>query len=207
MKARFAPRFAVLASGSGSNFLALAQRFPQQIAGLICNVSGAFVLQRAASVHIPSVVVPHSQFKDRPAHERAVVAALQQLDKNLSLVVLAGYMRVLSPVFFQEFQKHLPGVRLINLHPAHLSEYKGAKGYEAAVARQAPRWGLSVHEVIPELDAGPLLASAEIPVPPFFSASELQQFALPFEHALLADTVATLLEQLEYEQFEYEQFL
>lgn len=189
----FTPCFVVLASGTGTNFSALAQNFPHQVTGLVCNVQGAPVLKRAQAAAIPALLVPHNAYPNRPSHDRAVVAALAQLNPKVELVVLAGYMRILSPAFFEEIAKKLPGVRLVNLHPAHLSDYKGAHGYAAAVERLAPRWGLSVHEVIPELDAGPLLASLEIPVAPYLTAPELQKFAQPFEHALLVQAVTAVL--------------
>ena len=206
------PCFAVLASGSGTNFGALAEHFPKQLAGLVCNVAGAGVLERARLKNISAAVVPHVEFANRGLHERAIVGELfriAQISKvvqppqtqptlkappqKLSLVVLAGYMRVLTPTFFEQMQAQLPGVRVINLHPAHLSDYKGAKAYAAAVERRAPRWGLSVHEVVPELDSGPLLGSTEIPVPPFLNPEELQRFAQPFEHKFLCRIVAGLL--------------
>lgn len=186
----------VLASGEGSNFEALALRFPGSISGLVSNKPHAGCLLRAARLGISSKLVEQKAELSRAEHEVQVVTAIAALSSAkgyppLRLIVLAGYMRVLSPCFFTEVASKLPaGVRILNLHPAHLDEFKGLGGYAHAVKHLYPRWGITVHEVTPELDAGPIVAACEVPVLPWESASELHTRMQPYEHSLLTQVIA-----------------
>lgn len=182
---------AVLASGDGSNFEALAQHFPKQICALICNVESAYVIERAKKHHIPYFLIPHKNFKTRAEHEKEVIHILSQF-VGVKLVVLAGYMRVLSPFFFS---KPLP--LCINLHPAHLDQFKGADAYEYAVRHKYPSWGLSIHKVTQELDSGELLGACEFPLFPYESVSEVKARVKNLEHELLVSTVKRILNEKE----------
>lgn len=184
---------AVLASGNGSNFEALAQSFPGQIDLLICNVPEAFVLNRARKHDIPQLVLNHRDFPNRSQHERAITAALLKIPM-LKIVILAGYMRILTKIFFEDLQDFTTqGGHIINLHPAHLEDYKGPDGYGAAVLGRYPRWGLSVHEVTEVLDTGALLGSQEFAIYPYESEAEVRARAQVLEHALLVAVVKRLL--------------
>ncbi|MES2615257.1 MAG: formyltransferase family protein [Bdellovibrionota bacterium] len=183
-------KIAVLASGQGSNFESLAQNFPNSICALICNVEGAQVLELAKKYEVPSFLIPHKNFKTRAEHEKEIIAVLSQF-KELKLIVLAGYMRVLTKTFFLEYSNSMP--KIINLHPAHLEQYKGAHAYEYAVANKYPRWGLSIHEVTEELDSGQLLNSTEFTIYPQESAHELKNRIKYLEHKLLVETIKNIL--------------
>ena len=113
--------------------------------------------------------------------------------KQSCLVVLAGYMRVLSGHFLQSLDELLPGHRIINLHPAHLDQYKGAQGWGAAVKSKCPRWGLSVHNVTPQLDSGELLWSEDFSVFPYEAESELRERIKKQENDFLVKCVSKLL--------------
>ncbi|MCA2959669.1 MAG: phosphoribosylglycinamide formyltransferase [Silvanigrellales bacterium] len=191
---------AVFASGQGSNFEALADAFPGAMAAVVSNVEGAGVLGRAAARGIPTGVVPHTHFAQRAAHEKAMLQALAALlhehdpsGKPLRLLVLAGYMRVLSETFLSGFAQRYPQARAWNLHPAHLDQYRGAHAFSFAVEHRFPRWGLSVHEVTAVLDGGALVDACEVPVWPTDSAASLHARARESEHALLVRAVRSHL--------------
>ena len=189
---------AVFASGAGSNVASLAAAFPGRIAAVVTNVENAGVLTVAAERGIGARAIDHRDFASREAHEAVMLEALSSLVRNtgyaggLRVLVLAGYMRVLTPAFLSGFAETFPGARIINLHPAHLDQYRGAHAYEHAVARLYPRWGLSVHAVTEILDGGELIASDELPVLPWDSPSDLHARARPREHALLVAAVAAV---------------
>lgn len=183
---------AVFASGQGSNFEALAKAFPGAVGALLTNVEHAGVLERARRLGVPARSVPHTAYTTRMAHEEAMLQSLAFLlppHTPLRLLVLAGYMRILSESFLAAFAHTFPRARAWNLHPAHLDEYRGPSAFEFAVAHRFPRWGLSVHEVTPELDGGTLVASCEVPVWPTDSPQTLHARARESEHALLVRAV------------------
>lgn len=187
----------VLASGNGSNFEALVQALPGYRMELICNVENAFVLERARRLHIRSHSIPHACLPSRRQHEEAVLSCLQKncQSEHLQMIVLAGYMRILSSAFLGDLRRAFPNMRLVNIHPAHLHIYKGAHAYRFACESKAPSWGLSVHEVTEDLDAGPILAAVEHPVYPWETEAELKDRFLPLEHAVLTQTIQGLLSQ------------
>ncbi len=199
------PGIAVFASGEGSNFEALCQQaqlleraLPHRIELLLTNRTNAGVVQRAKKWKVPVSVVSHNQYPSRAKHEEAVIQSLQahfESGQNpLFAVVLAGYMRVLSPVFFTLFRSHWPQSHLLNLHPALLNDYKGPEAYSYAVQRRFPRWGITVHRVTEELDGGPRLKSSEHPVFPWEQAGALHKRFQSFEHSLLTTAIRDLLE-------------
>ncbi len=184
----------VFASGSGTNFEAIANAFPMDVKALICNKETALVIKKAQNKNIPCFVIPHTHYLSRADHEIEIINKLTTI-KNIKVIVLAGYMRVLTHTFFTELKKIQPPPLLINLHPANLNTYKGANAYEYAIKNHFSRWELTVHEVIEELDAGPVLSSIEFPILPLESAHQLQERVRPLEHKLLTSTLAKILGQ------------
>ncbi len=184
----------VFASGSGTNFDAIANAFPNQLEALVCNVENAKVILKAEQRSIPCYVVPHKNYSNRESHEIAILQAIEHI-KGIKVIVLAGYMRVLSAIFFELVLKIQPTPIILNIHPAPLHLYKGAHAYEYAAENKVTHWGLSVHEVIPELDSGKLLNSIEFPVYPYESAEQIRDRARPLEHNLLIQTLNKILFQ------------
>jgi phosphoribosylglycinamide formyltransferase 1 len=184
----------VFASGSGTNFEAIANAFPDQVKALVCNIENAKVIPKAQQRSIPCYVVPHKNYNSRASHEIALLQSIQHL-KGIKVIVLAGYMRILSPTFFEEVLKTQPTPMLLNLHPAPLHLYKGAHAYEYAAENKVTNWGLSVHEVIRELDSGKLLNSIEFPVFPYETADQIRDRVKPLEHNLLIQTLHKILFQ------------
>jgi phosphoribosylglycinamide formyltransferase 1 len=156
-------RVAILISGRGANMAALiaaARRpdYPAEIAVVVSNRPDAGGLQRAAEERIPAAVVDHTGFsKDRAAFERAMQSYLEA--HRVDIVCLAGFMRLLTPAFVS-----LWSGRMLNIHPALLPSFKGLHTHERALAAGVRIHGATVHYVVPEVDAGPIIAQAAVPV-------------------------------------------
>jgi phosphoribosylglycinamide formyltransferase-1 len=184
----------VLISGRGSNLGALisAQKdAPYEIVLVISNIEGAGGLRRAADAGIPTLVILHKG-KSREAFDAELDAALRTADAQI--VCLAGFMRILSDGFARAWEG-----KLINIHPSLLPAYKGTQVHERVIAAGETQSGASVHFVVPELDAGPVIAQASVPVHPDDSPEVLAARVLEVEHRLypaalrlLADDKVTL---------------
>jgi len=191
-------RVAVLISGRGSNMVSLieaakAQDYPAEIALVVSNRSDAAGLAHARGAGIATEVVDHTRFgKDREAFERALQAVLEQ--HRIELVCLAGFMRLLTPWFIERW----PG-RMLNIHPALLPAFKGLHTHERAIAAGAKTHGATVHFVVPEMDSGPTIAQAEVPVLATDTPETLAARVLVVEHRIypealrrVADGIATI---------------
>lgn len=152
----------VLISGSGSNLQALIDSIahdgnPGRISAVISNRADAYGLERAKQAGIATAVLDHKQFEGREAFDAALVEAIDAFEPQL--VVLAGFMRILS----SDFVRHYAG-RLLNIHPSLLPKYKGLHTHQRALEAGDSEHGCSVHFVTEELDGGPLVVQAVIPV-------------------------------------------
>lgn len=205
MDSHLAPlRLAVLVSGSGSNLQALIdaienQRLPEaEIALVISSRADAHGLQRALKHKIPAVYLPWNRSQRLEAEARTL--ALLRLFK-IDLVVLAGFMRIFSPAFVEQFPS-----RIINLHPALLPDsgmgetfvtsdgttipvFRGLHVLQRALDVGLKVTGSSVHYVIPELDAGPVLCRREVPIEPGDTEETLQERVKQAEHRLIVEAV------------------
>ena len=171
-------KIAILASGSGTNAQAMIDKaaagvLDVDIRLIASNRPGAGVLERAARAGVPSLVLDHTDHPSREAHEAAVVAALKK--SGAEYIVLAGYMRLLTPVFLEPFAG-----RVLNIHPALLPSFPGAHGGADALTYGVKLTGCSVHFVEEEMDAGPLIIQAAVPV----NAGEPLETLMPRIHAL-----------------------
>ena len=186
----------MLLSGRGSNCAALLNAaadpaYPAEIALVLSNVPDAPGLARAAAAGVPTRAIEHGRFgRDREAHERAVLAALQAA--GIELVCLAGYMRRLTPLLVGAFAG-----RMLNIHPSLLPAFPGLHPHAAAIAAGVKLQGCTVHLVTEALDAGPIVAQAAVPVLPGDTEATLaarvlvQELRLyPLALALLAGGVA-----------------
>ncbi len=179
-------RVAVLISGRGSNLSALiaAQDASYKIILVISNVEGAAGLERAAAAGIATAVVPH-QGKTREEFDAGIDAALRAA--GAEIVVLAGFMRILSDSFVRGWEG-----RLINIHPSLLPKYKGTRVHERVLEAGDAMSGASVHFVVPELDAGPVIAQASVPVHPSDTPQTLADRVLAVEHSLYPEALKLL---------------
>lgn len=182
-------RLGVLVSGRGSNLGAILEA-GLEVAVVISNRAGVNALDVAAAHRVPTVVLRRGDFPDAEARDREIGATLRTTDVDLA--VLAGYDQVLRPAYFAEF-----GGRTINIHPSLLPAHGGRGMLGLAVHRSVlaagdPVTGVTVHEVTPDLDAGPVLARVEVPVEPEDDAERLAARVLEHEHRLLVATIRSL---------------
>ena len=172
----------VLLSGTGSNLQALIDSTrtgdsPARIAAVISNRSDAYGLQRAREAGIATRTLDHKAFEGREAFDSALVELIDAF--NPKLVVLAGFMRILSA----DFVRHYAG-RLLNIHPSLLPKYKGLPPHPRALDAGDSEHGCSVHFVTEELDGGPLVVQAVVPVESDDSAQTLAQRVHTQEHRI-----------------------
>ncbi len=179
-------RVAVLISGRGSNLqnLIAAQDDSYTITLVISNIEGAGGLEKARAAGIATAVIPH-QGKSREAFDGEVDARLRA--EGAELVVLAGFMRILSDGFVRGWEG-----RMINIHPSLLPAYKGARVHERVIEAKEALSGASVHFVVPELDAGPVIAQASVPVHPSDTPATLAERVLGVEHKLYPEALKLL---------------
>ena len=161
----------VLISGNGSNLQAILDRAAEgkihgQVSAVISNKANAFGLQRAKDAGVPAIVLDHKSFESRESYDQALQ---QEIDRfSPDLVVLAGFMRILT----DEFVMHYSG-RMLNIHPSLLPKYKGLNTHQRAIDAGDDEHGLSVHFVTPELDDGPVIIQSKVPVFENDTADEL----------------------------------
>lgn len=172
----------VLLSGTGSNLQALIDSTrtddsPVRIAAVISNRSDAYGLQRASDAGIDTRALDHKAFDGREAFDSALIELIDAF--NPKLVVLAGFMRILSA----DFVRHYEG-RLLNIHPSLLPKYKGMHTHQRALDAGDSEHGCSVHFVTEELDGGPLVVQAVVPVESGDSAQTLAQRVHTQEHRI-----------------------
>jgi phosphoribosylglycinamide formyltransferase-1 len=162
----------VLISGSGSNLQAIidacaAGFIAGRISAVISNKTGVFGLERAAEAAIPAIVLDHKAYPDRQSYDAALQQAIDSYQPDL--VVLAGFMRILTA----EFVGHYQG-RLLNIHPSLLPKYQGLHTHQRALEAGDTEHGCSVHFVTAELDGGPVVLQAKVPI---FTGDDATQIA------------------------------
>ncbi|MGG2400112.1 phosphoribosylglycinamide formyltransferase [Pseudomonas sp. SH1-B] len=172
----------VLISGSGSNLQALIDSIahdgnPARIAAVVCNRADAYGLERAKQAGIATELLDHKQFDGREAFDAALIRAIDAHQPEL--VVLAGFMRILTPGFVQ----HYSG-RLLNIHPSLLPRHKGLHTHQRALEAGDAEHGCTVHFVTEELDGGPLVVQAVLPVAPDDTAESLAHRVHQQEHTI-----------------------
>lgn len=177
-----APRILVLASGSGTNLQALidASRerdFPGQIVAVGCNRPKAFALERAAQANIDTFTVDHTRYGSREEFDGALMAEIRR--HNPDLIVLAGFMRILTT----DFVRALRGT-MLNVHPSLLPRYTGLNTHQRALEAGEKVHGVSIHFVTEELDGGPVIAQAEVKVSPDDTPESLAEKVQQKEHVL-----------------------
>jgi phosphoribosylglycinamide formyltransferase-1 len=182
----------ILISGGGSNMAAIvraaeserwAERFGARIAAVVSNKADAGGLAIARSHGIDTAVVPHKDFASREAFDEALAQVVDA--HSPTLVVLAGFMRILTPGFVGRYAG-----RLVNIHPSLLPAFPGLHTHQRAIEAGCKVAGVTVHQVTTELDHGPILAQAAVPVLPDDTAATLAARVLAQEHLLYPRAIA-----------------
>ncbi len=175
-------KIAILASGSGSNAQAIFDKIASghldvEVSLVLCNRPKAMVLERAKKYGIATLELDHKAYADRESFDAVLVEAIKK--SGAELVVLAGYMRLLTPVFLNAFEG-----KVINVHPALLPSFKGAHGAQDACEWGVKVSGCTVHFVDEEVDHGAVIAQAVVPVMPSDTAETLQKRIQTMEHRI-----------------------
>ena len=186
-----ARRLGILISGRGSNMLAIGEaigagRLDATIAVVVSSRPGAPGLERAAAAGIPTAVVAPRDHASREACDRAIVAVLRAHD--VDLVCLAGYMRLITPAFVEAFPN-----AILNVHPSLLPSFPGLDAQHQAWTHGVKVSGATVHFVTAELDAGPIVLQAAVPVEDADTAETLSARILVEEHRIYPEAIARVL--------------
>jgi phosphoribosylglycinamide formyltransferase-1 len=185
---------AVLISGNGSNLQALidaasAPDYPAAITFVLSNKADAYGLTRATNAGIETLALNHKHYPSRADFDLAMDAALRA--RNIELVVMAGFMRILSDEFVMKWQG-----KLINIHPSLLPKYKGMHTHQRVIDAGEKQHGATVHWVIPELDAGEIIAQHSLDILPGDTPESLQQRVHALEHQLYPKALANVANQM-----------
>jgi phosphoribosylglycinamide formyltransferase-1 len=191
-------RLGVFVSGSGSNLQAIldacrSSGYPAEVVVVVSNAASAYGLVRAQQAGIPTMVVPHRDFRTRPKHEKEIIRRISSY--RVELCVLAGYMRVVTPLLLGHFYNQrfsLPGV--INIHPADTRVYQGTHGYEFALglipgSSRLIQTKITVHFVDQGVDTGPIIAQKSLEVLAGDGIDELRKRGLEIEHELYPEVI------------------
>lgn len=155
-------RIVVLISGGGTNLQAIIDActdsaYPAEVVGVISNKEDVYGLTRAKDADIATVALSHKTFDSREDYDQALIKKIDAFDADL--IVLAGFMRILTPDFVQHYQG-----KLLNIHPSLLPKYQGLNTHQRAIDAGDEVHGVSVHFVTEELDGGPVILQAKVPV-------------------------------------------
>ncbi len=186
-------KIVVLISGNGSNLQAIIDAIDDntlqaEIALVISNKAEAFGIERAKKTDIPCEIILPKNYDSKLEFDTALIAAIDEV--NPDLVVLAGFMRILSDKFVCHYQD-----KLINIHPSLLPKYKGLHTHAKALANGDNLHGVSIHFVTPELDGGPIIAQCACKILPSDTQDTLKLRVQQLEHGLYPKVIQTLLER------------
>lgn len=181
------PPVVILISGRGSNMRVIAERaargeLPVSVAAVISDRPDAAGLKAAAELSVPVAALSPKQFPDRPAYDTALAALVRSY--NPRLVVLAGFMRILTPNFIAPFAD-----RMLNVHPSLLPKHRGLHTHRRALESRDTQHGVSVHFVTEELDGGPVIMQASLAVRPDDTESSLSARVQQLEHSIYPEVI------------------
>lgn len=181
-------KLGIMASGNGSNFEAVSQairnqQLNAQIQVLIYNNPGAYVATRAEKSYVPTVLINHRNYKNREDFDAKIVQQLRKWD--VEWVIMAGWMRLVTPVLIEAFPN-----QIINIHPSLLPSFKGLKAVEQALNSGAKITGCTVHLVALEMDSGPILMQAAVPIISGDTLETLHARIQIEEHRILPQAIA-----------------
>jgi phosphoribosylglycinamide formyltransferase-1 len=179
----------VLASGAGTNLQAILDRLHGRhgiaVTAVAGDTPGATALERGAKAGVATAAFPLADYPDRAARDAAIADFL--VARGVELVVLAGYMAILTPPFLARFPQ-----RVINVHPALLPAFPGMRAIEQALAYGVKVFGVTVHFVDEGVDTGPVITQRAIELPDAADPADVREALRPLEHDLLCDTIARI---------------
>ncbi|MFI3318435.1 MAG: phosphoribosylglycinamide formyltransferase [Rikenellaceae bacterium] len=186
-------KIAIFASGSGSNFEALASACQKgevdaRVALMVCDRPGAKVIERAERLGVKSLVLSPKSYESKADYEQAILDALTE--EGVELICLAGYMRIITDVLLDAYPE-----RMVNVHPSLLPAFKGAHAIEQALEYGVKYFGVSIHYVTSELDGGQIIDQAAFRYDGS-SVEELEAMVHEAEHPLYVDSLKRLVELL-----------
>ena len=191
-------RAAVLISGSGTNLQSFIDKtqtgdLALDLCVVLSNNSGAAGLTRANNAQIPTGCISHNNYPDRQSFDAALVEVLNPYLPDF--IILAGFMRVLTPIFIAKFEG-----RIVNIHPSLLPNYPGLNTHQRAIDAGEKWAGSTVHFATEELDAGPMIIQGRVPIKPEDTAKRLAARVLKIEHQIYPEALSLLsMERLKYE--------
>jgi phosphoribosylglycinamide formyltransferase-1 len=182
------PRLGVMASGSGTNFDAIATAVDEGLLGadvacLVCNCPGAGAFDVADRHGVAAELVDHREFKSRKSFDEQVLAALR--DHDVDWVIMAGWMRLVTKGFIEAYGEHI-----LNIHPSLLPSFKGIRAVEQALEAGTKITGVTVHHVVSEVDSGAIVAQAAVPILDGDTADSLHARLQVEEHFLYPRAIA-----------------
>ena len=191
------PKLGFMASGSGTNFAAIAESIQNnelnaKIEVLIYNNPKAKVQEQAEKYQIPKVLINHRDFASREALDEAIVTTFKEY--GVEWVIMAGWMRIITPVLLNAFAE-----RVINIHPSLLPSFRGIRAIEQALAAGVKVTGCTVHFASLEVDSGPIIAQAAVPVLPNDTAETLHARIQIQEHKIFPMAIAIAAQRAEIE--------
>ncbi|MDR6120547.1 phosphoribosylglycinamide formyltransferase-1 [Bacillus sp. SLBN-46] len=184
-------RFAVFASGSGSNFQAIVDKvhsgeLSADLTMLICDQPGAYAIERARKARIPSFVFQAKEYPSKADYEKEISFLLKE--RNVDFIVLAGYMRLIGPTLLKEFEG-----RIVNIHPSLLPNFPGKDAIGQALAAKAKWSGVTIHYVDEGMDTGPIIVQERVRVEESETRESLQEKIQAIEHKLYPSILQMLL--------------
>lgn len=186
-------RIVVLISGSGTNLQAIIDAckldgYPGSVVGVISNKADAYGLVRASDSNIETASLSHKAFESRESYDQALITTIDQFTPDI--IVLAGFMRILTPAFVQHYQG-----KLLNIHPSLLPKYQGLNTHQRAIDAGDSEHGVSVHFVTEELDGGPVILQAKVPVFDGDNSDDLAERVHEQEHRIYPLVIKWLCEK------------
>lgn len=180
----------VLISGNGSNLQAIIDACKSgmiggNVVGVISNKANVFGLERAKKNNIPSEVINHNNFGTREEFDQELVTSIRSYQPDL--IVLAGFMRILSPIMTSAFKN-----KMINIHPSLLPKYPGLKTHEQVIANNDAEHGVTIHSVSEELDGGPIIAQSRIVVHKNQQLEDLIERIHKIEHKIFPKVIGMI---------------
>lgn len=184
-------KIAVFASGSGSNFQAIAVAAQAgtlnvEISLLVCDKPGAFAVDRAEMLGIPALVISPKGYPSKAEYEAEILQKLTGLE--IDMIVLAGYMRLIGPTLLEAYER-----KIVNIHPSLLPAFPGKDAIGQALAAGVEKTGVTIHYVDEGMDTGPVIASGAVKVVPGETRESLQKKIQRIEHSLYPEVLEELL--------------